>query len=142
MSSFVREVAFIDPNGQQRRLIKAYHDIEFTRFLHSFGALGIVFQMTMDITKAFPVHKCIYKDVSFDVIKNDEEFNFLNYYYSYVTYFTDWVDERMTSIWTSEGLSDVEWADLLELTYHDVCEEQQFGGTVVRKIHPAPHLTG
>jgi xylitol oxidase len=43
MSSFVKEIAFIDPNGKQRRLAKDKDNEEFTRFLHSFGTLGIVF---------------------------------------------------------------------------------------------------
>ena len=141
MSSFVKEVAFIDPSGEQRRLIKDQHHDEFTRFLHSFGALGIVFQMTIEITEAFPIRLCVYKDVPWDFIRNTREFDFMCYYYSHVSIFTDWRDQRMNSLWVGEVLNDDSWEDLKDLSHEEVCDKRQFGGTLVKKIDPVPHFT-
>ena len=49
MSSFVREVAFVDPEGNLKRLSKAQDETEFKIFLHSFGTLGIVYEMTIEV---------------------------------------------------------------------------------------------
>ena len=49
MSTFVREVAFVDPDGFPQKLTKAQDETEFKIFLHSFGTLGIVYEMTIQV---------------------------------------------------------------------------------------------
>ena len=46
--------------------------------------------MTMRIRPEFAVNRCIYKDVSWMQLFEKSNFDFLNYYYDYVTMFTDW----------------------------------------------------
>ena len=60
MSTFVNQIAFVDPKGQQRQLTRQSNGKELSRFLHSFGTLGLVYQMGMDIVEDFAVKKCIY----------------------------------------------------------------------------------
>lgn len=75
ISSLVKSVSFVDPKGQKRFLSKADGD-DFTRFLHSFGTLGIVYSMTMDsIVMPYFVRNCVYKDVSWSFFKNQSQFD-------------------------------------------------------------------
>ena len=113
-------------------------------FLHSFGALGIAYQMTMDIMEEFAVKKCIYKDVPFDLVQDQKAFDFLNYYNDYVSFFTDWKAERMTSLWISERIfedSSAEYDELVQLPFTDVCDYEYYGGQLIERQHPAPELT-
>ena len=76
--------------------------------------------MSMDIMDEFAVKKCIYKDVPFDVLFQEKEFNFLNYYNDYVTFFTDWKEEKMTSLWVSERIyaeNKQEYNELIDLPW-------------------------
>lgn len=63
MSGYVTEVAFVDPNGSLQRLTRQYDADKLGRFLHSFGTIGIVYEIKMEIVKEYAVKKCIYKDV-------------------------------------------------------------------------------
>ena len=60
MSSFVREVKFVDPEGNLKKLSLAQDETEFKIFLHSFGTLGIVYEMTIEVRKQYVMTKCIY----------------------------------------------------------------------------------
>jgi len=99
MASYVTEIAFVDSNGYQRRLTRRNHREELYRYLHSFGALGIIYEMTMDIMEEYGVVKCIYKDVPWDFLSDKKQFDYLNSHHEYVSYFTDWKKESMTSLW-------------------------------------------
>ena len=144
MSNFVSQVAFVDPEGKQKRLTRQNNGEDFTRFLHSFGALGLVYQMSMDIMDEFAVKKCIYKDVPFDKLFQQKEFDFMNYYNDYVTFFTDWKEEKMSSLWISERIyaeSKQEYKEMIDLPWQDVCEEELFSGVRVYSQHPAPEMS-
>ena len=63
----------------------------------------------------------------------------MNYSFNYVTFYTDWLNERMTSLSVSEVLSG-DHKDFGK-TFHDLCEHDKYGGTLVKKMHPMPKLT-
>ena len=54
------EIAFVDPNGQAKRLSREKNGLEFKRLLHSFGTLGIIYEMTMEVQPEYGVAKCVY----------------------------------------------------------------------------------
>ena len=74
--------------------------MEFKRFLHSFGTLGIIYEMTMEVQPEFGVRKCIYQDVPWSsFLHKKKEFKQLNEDYEIVSYFTNWKEEKMNSVW-------------------------------------------
>ena len=49
MANYVTAIAIIDPSGKSKRLTRATDGMEFKRYLHSFGTLGIIYEMTMEV---------------------------------------------------------------------------------------------
>lgn len=100
MATYVSEISFVGPDGVTKRLNKRQHRDEMYRYLHSFGALGIIYEMKMEIVPEFGVSKCIYKDVEWDyILKDKASYDKLNSDHTFVSYFTDWKEQKMTSIW-------------------------------------------
>ena len=90
MATYVTEIAFVDPNGKHRRLSRD-NGLEFKRYLHSFGTLGIVYEMTMSVHPEFGVTKCIFKDVPWvNFLFDKKYFKKLNEEYEFLSYFTNW----------------------------------------------------
>lgn len=108
MATYVSEIAFVDPNGNARRLTRKDGGLEFKRYLHSFGTLGIIYEMTMDVRPEFGVTKCIYKDVPWSqFLHKKKEFKKLNEDFEFLSYFTNWQEEKMNSIWVGrEHIND------------------------------------
>ena len=87
----VTEIAFVDANGNMKRLNRKKHGLEFKRYLHSFGVLGIIFEMTMAIEPEFGVNKCIYQDVPWaNFLFKKDKYKKLNEEHDFISYFTDW----------------------------------------------------
>ena len=140
MGALVSEFAFVDASGAQRRLTREHHEGEFYRYLHSFGALGVIYEMTMDIEPEYGVAKCVYQDVPWDFLKDKEAYNELNQRHEYISYFTDWKEEKMTSIWIGSRYNpqNISYEDLLAQSYLDTCPPTYLEGTLTQKIHPVP----
>ena len=47
-----------------------FGDSDFKLYLHSFGALGIIYEMVMHVEHEFGVRKCIYSDVPWDFLRS------------------------------------------------------------------------
>lgn len=59
-ANYVSEFAYVDHEGKSRRLNRK-NGAEFKHFLHSFGTLGIIYEMTFDaVDDEYGVTKCIY----------------------------------------------------------------------------------
>jgi hypothetical protein len=70
--------------------------------LISFGTLGVVYEMTFRIKREFGVRKCIYKHMEWhDILYDRAHFDYTNLAHQYVSYFTDWRQEAMNSVWMS-----------------------------------------
>ena len=145
MGSYVTAIAFVDVNGNMKRLTRRENGLEFKRYLHSFGVLGIIYEMTMDITQEYGVTKCIYQDVPWDsFLHKKKEFKELNDNNNFLSYFTDWQEESMNSIWLGSEISrgngdyskEFEKADYLQS-----CPETLYGGKLVKSTHPIPGLS-
>ena len=78
MAAYVSSIAFVDPQGQERRLERAIQRDELYRYLHSFGTLGVIYEMTMDAMPEYGVVKCIYTDVPWDFLRDKKQFDHLN----------------------------------------------------------------
>ena len=71
----------------------------FYRHLHSFGTLGIIYEMTMDVYEEYGVDKCIYQNMPWDVVKDKKKWKKLNNEHGFISYFTDWYSETMSTVW-------------------------------------------
>ena len=54
----------VDPNGDIKVINKDTAD--WKRYIHSFGLLGVITEMTMAVEPEYAVIKCIYEDLSWD----------------------------------------------------------------------------
>ena len=88
MATYVHKIAFVDAGGNKRVLTRG--DKDFLSYLHSFGTLGIVYELTMDIVEEYAVRKCVYQNVPWDSIFPIRTFDKINGDTDYVSYFTDW----------------------------------------------------
>lgn len=108
--------------------------------LHSFGTLGVIYEMVMQATPEFGVKKCIYADVPWATFLSDpKEFDRLNQDKVYISYFTNWQEEKMNSIWTGDAFEPhngdySEWM----VDYEELCDATWFDGHLVKKQHPVP----
>ena len=66
MASYVTQMKIIDANGNIRVINNKSSD--FKSFLHSFGLLGVITEMTMSIEPEYAVRKCIYVDLKWEFI--------------------------------------------------------------------------
>ena len=71
IASYVRAISFVDANGNVKKISKEADGKNFDKFLNSFGTLGVVYEMTMEITDEFWMQKCIYEDVKWDGLVSD-----------------------------------------------------------------------
>lgn len=89
----------IDPKG---KILELHRDTtpDFKRYLHSFGAIGIITELTMDIEPEYAVLKCIYEDVQWDSILGDADTqkSFMESH-EYISMFTNYSERKMSSLW-------------------------------------------
>ena len=143
MSGLVTELTYIDGNGTSWTYTLDDKK-EFFRQMHTFGMVGIITEMSMRIIPEFAVTKCIYKDVAFDTIfESDRVFRKLQDSHGYISYFTDWEDPVMNSIWLGNRHDETEgdFTEFLQEGAGDltqICEDGYLGGTLTKKTHPVP----
>lgn len=112
-----------------------------SRYLHSFGALGIIYEMTMNIVPQFGVTKCIYKDVSWDkIFKDKKTYDAVNDRFEFISYFTDWKEPKMTSVWLGSRYISItdDYSIALATTLDENCNDFFHAGKLVLKTHPVP----
>ena len=64
--------------------------------------MGIIYEMTMVVVPEYGVEKCIYENVPWDFFKDKAQFDRLNQDRDYISFFLDWHDEVMFSVWTGQ----------------------------------------
>lgn len=84
IANYVTELIYIDALGRARTLKRNYHGELFYQFLHSFGTLGIIVELKLEITKAYYIKKCIYEQVPWNDLLTSVHFDNLNYRNDYV----------------------------------------------------------
>ena len=80
--------------------MKVDMDKRFPKYLHSFGAIGIITEMSFFIEPEYAVLKCIYEDVLWDAILGDphKQQEFMDSH-EYISMFTNFSDRKMNSVW-------------------------------------------
>ena len=96
LNTLVKGLSYIDPTGEKQELTSSK---EAQNFMHTFGALGIVYSLKLRITPAYTVLRCIYKDVPFSFLQAGGD---LFEDHDYLAFFTDWREAKMTSLWVGE----------------------------------------
>ena len=103
MASQVEDISFVDPKGNMRRLSRN-DGANFKWHLNSFGTLGIIYEMTMKIEPEYGVLKCIYRNVPWDFLLDTTNFEQVQEANDYISYFTDWKQFSMTSVWIGQRI--------------------------------------
>ena len=67
-ATYVTGIKIVNPNGEKIELSET--DDDFKSYLHTFGAVGIIYEMTMRIEPEYAVVKCIYEDLSWDFLQD------------------------------------------------------------------------
>ena len=99
MATYVSAISVIDPNGHIHKLTRKQHGVLFYRHLHSFGTLGIIYEMTFDIYDEYGVDKCIYTYVPWGIVSTKKWWKKINDQYSFISFFLDWKSEMMSTVW-------------------------------------------
>lgn len=105
--------------------------------MHSFGLLGAITEVKIRIGPEFGIRKCIYENLSWDVVNNKELFAEMLAQKDYISFFTTWENPEMTSVWTSE-IIEPEIIGSVAVDYTNVCQPEFYGAKLVHHIHPVP----
>ena len=137
IASYVTKVSYVDPSGKAKHLVRSMGR-DFWSFLHSFGTLGIIYEMTMDIVPEYGVTKCIYQNVPWDFLYDKKQYKKINEDWTYLSYFADFQSEHMSTIWVGKKIAarDGDYSEWSSKTYQELCAETFYGGTLTKRIHP------
>ena len=123
----------VDPNGDMKVIDKDTPD--FKRYLHSFNLLGVITEMTMKVEPEYAVVKCIYQDLSWDFLNDENRYRELMFSHDFMSFFTDWKRPRMTSAWLGKKV-DMDY-------YREHKDEKPcpsfHGAHLVDRIHPSDY---
>ena len=102
----ILEMEIVDYNGNVKTLkknnINGEKDRLFDSTVHSFGLLGAITEVKLRISPEYGIRKCIYENLSWDVVNNKELFDEMLASKDFISFFTTWENPEMTSVWTSE----------------------------------------
>lgn len=138
-STLINAIKVVKPDGSIQSLQRE-NDKDFEKYLHSFGAIGIITEMTMDLEETYGVLKCIYQDVPWDPIFEDTRDFFTDF--DYLSLFTDFYDRKFTSVWTGARVEFTDRNDkkkyqrMQESEWNKFCHDNLYGGPLVENIHP------
>ena len=138
VAAWVVGMRLVDPNGDIQVLTREDTE-DFEHYLHSFGALGIITEMTMTVEPDYAVAKCIYEGLSWEFLRDQATYNEIVKSHDFVSFFTDWKAPRMTSVWLGKRVA-MDDADAPEFgaSAEAVCAPTFHGATLVERIHPVP----
>jgi len=74
-------------------------DPDFYTRIQSFGAGGIITQMTLKVIPEFAVRKCVYTNMPWTHIFDSVSYEQILNSGKYLSMFTDWTSETMSSVW-------------------------------------------
>ena len=92
----------------------------------------------MDVYEEYGVDKCIYQNMSWDIVKDKKKWKQLNNEHGFISYFTDWKSEVMSTVWigsqhfVEHGDYEADHAK----HYTESCPETYYGGKLIQRIHP------
>ena len=138
MAAQVTGIEYVRGEGDRKKIRAKGKDLN--EILLSFGTKAIIYEMTMETVPEYGIKKCIYKDVPWDFLRDGNLFESLNLEKDYISFFTDWKDEKMTSVWTADrhGNAETGYDDVKNLSYQELCAPTWHGGKLIERTHPVP----
>jgi xylitol oxidase len=89
IATFVSGVEYVDADGNIKSKTRN-KDSDFEDYIFSFGMLGVVTRMKMDVIEAYDVRKCIYTNMNWDkALYDGKTFNKVQNMGDFMSYFTD-----------------------------------------------------
>ncbi|GAA1285807.1 FAD-binding protein [Saccharothrix xinjiangensis] len=115
LASLVREIDLVTADGATRTLTRG-RDEDFDGAVVSFGALGVITAMTLDVVPTFDVEQRVFDDMPFDALVEHADAVFSSAYS--VSAFTTWqgVAHVFTKRRTTDDLPDLTWTGATEAT--------------------------
>ncbi|MFD7660274.1 D-arabinono-1,4-lactone oxidase, partial [Actinosynnema sp. NPDC059797] len=115
LASLVREIDLVTADGATTTLTRG-RDEDFDGAVVSFGALGVVTAMTLDVVPAFDVEQRVFDDMPFDALVEHADAVFSSAYS--VSAFTTWqgVAHVFTKRRTTDDRPDLTWTGATEAT--------------------------
>jgi len=121
------DIVFAD--GTLKTLYKDL-DPNFYFHIHSFGGTGVITRMSLRLVPRFNVFKAIYKNLSWDAIKDDAAFDQLEHGSDFLSLFNDWNKREFTSVWQGHKYRDEDQTpEKVNLFYEAVHIEED-------RVHP------
>src|SRR5579872_2993181 len=97
LATAVSGIEFVAADGQVVRLSREKDGEQFLGAVVHLGALGVLTRVTLNLLPTFQVAQSVYRDLSFDHLKNSFDEIFSTGYS--VSLFTDWQNHRATQVW-------------------------------------------
>lgn len=97
LATAVSGIEFITADGQTVQLTREKDGDQFLGAVVHLGALGVLTRVTLNLLPTFQVAQSVYRDLSFDHLKDSFE-GIFGAGYS-VSLFTDWQHHRATQVW-------------------------------------------
>jgi len=81
------------------KTIRKGEDPNFYYYIMSFGGTGIITKMSMTVVPRFHVFKSIYRNLSWDAIADDAEWDKLQNGSEFLSLFCNWQNREFTTVW-------------------------------------------
>ena len=131
LTSRITEFDLVLADGSLKTL-NALTTPNFGHYLVNFGGLGVITSMTIVLVEKFMVNKSIYQDLQWDTLFKKENFDKIMHNQDFLSFFTNWRERKMTSVWVGKKYYPNETAPPYEAEY--------FGAKHIAtpNIHPVP----
>lgn len=133
MATMVVEFTFVDESGLEVTI--GIHEPHFDYFLVSLGYLGVITEAKLRVEPSFDVLKCVYQHMSFEDFVS--EFKDLMSNKDYVSFFTDYSDYEIDSLWFGYRLDDGH-----RRVSSEMCPLRLHNAELVLQRHPVPGRDG
>jgi len=88
---------------------------DFKHYILNFGALGVITSMTIKLLPKYKIFKSIYHDLKWDVLFDKKNFHDIMHRQDYLSFFTNWSDRAMNSVWVGQRFVDGKCPEKLDV---------------------------
>jgi len=94
--------------------------------------------MTMQVEPEYAVIKCIYEDLSWEFMKDEQVYKDVINSHEFISFFTNYKNPSMNSAWLGRKVNiKILEAGYQDVPYNGVCEPTFYGAKLVERIHPS-----